>query len=74
MSDLVREPERYELWIQPQALRVRVLDAGEVLEAGEGCSAMIDDELARIGGADAHHEHNVQIDVYPENFSAAHLG
>jgi hypothetical protein len=74
VSDLVREPERDKLRVQPEALRLAVGDAREVLQADEGDAAAIDDELAGVRRADAHHEHDVDIDVGIEQRGALLFG
>ena len=70
VRDLVRQPERNQLWIETETFGLRVRCAGEVLEADEGDSASIDDELAGVRGADADHEHDVDVAVDGEQIAA----
>ncbi len=74
VRDLVRQPERDQLGIEAEALRLRVRLPGEVLEAHEGDAASIDDQLSRVGGADADHQDDVDVTIHCKELAALLLG
>ena len=63
MRDFVREPERNQFGIEPEALRVRVGDTREVLEAHERHATAVDDQFTGVCRAHADHEHHIVGDV-----------
>ena len=74
VRDLVREPERNQLGIEAEALGLRIRGAGEMLETHERDALSFDDELTRVRGADADHEHDVDVAVHGEQLAALLLG
>src|SRR6185369_9351470 len=66
MREFMGEPQWQELGVEAQTLSFRIRDGGEVLETGEGDATPVDDQLAGIGRSDAHHEHDVDVDVLVE--------
>jgi hypothetical protein len=74
VSVLVRDPERDQLWIQPQPLCRPVGDSREVLQTDKSDSLSIDNQLTRVRGAHANHQDDVDIDVCLEQLPARGLG
>jgi hypothetical protein len=74
VGDLVREPERDQLGLEAESLCVGVGDAGEVLQTDEGDGAAAHHQLAGVGGADADHQHHVDVDVRLDQPCAPLLG
>jgi hypothetical protein len=68
------EPERDQLRLEAESLRVRVGDPGEVLQADEGGCPPPDHQLAGIGSADTDHEYHVDVDVRFDQPCAPLLG
>jgi hypothetical protein len=63
VCDLVREPKREQVRLEAQPLGVRIGDAGKVLKTDEGGGTPSDHQLAGIRGADADHQHHIDINV-----------
>ena len=59
VSEFVGEPEWDQLGVEPQPLRFRVGDTSKMFEANERDATPAEDELTRIGRADADHQHHV---------------
>lgn len=57
------EPQRQQLGIEAEPLGIRIRDGREVFEANKGCSSSINDEFTSIGGADADHQDDINIDI-----------
>jgi len=69
----VTQPHGDELWIQSEALRVRVRHTGEMLEANKRNAARIDDQFTGVRGADTDHQHDVVIGVRLEQLPTLRL-
>jgi hypothetical protein len=50
------DPQRQEMWGQPQPVGIGIGPAGEVLRTHEGDSPAIHHQLPGVGRTDAHHE------------------
>jgi len=66
----MREPQRNQLRFESESLGLGVSNAGEVLEANKCDTSTIDDELTRVCGSDADHQHNIDVVVVLEQSAA----
>ena len=70
----MRQPERHELRIKAEPLCFLVCHTCEMLQANERDTPTFHHELTRIGGADADHQHHIDIDVSSQQSSTTLLG
>ena len=63
MCDLVGDPEREQLRTEAQAQGLVVGSSREVLEADKGNPPTVDNQLAGVSAAHAHHQVDVKLPV-----------
>src|SRR5450432_4032358 len=71
MCNFVCQPERYQGGVETEALCIGVCHPGEMLEAHEGDSTAIGNELAGVSGADADHKYHIDVGIELEQRAAA---
>jgi len=57
------QPERQQLRIEAESLRIGIRNRGEMLETRERDPLSIDHQLAGVCSADADHEHDLHVDI-----------
>ena len=63
MRNLVCKPHGNEFWVEAEAMRLGIDDAGKVFHANKGNPATVNDKFAGVSGANADHHDNINFAV-----------
>src|ERR1051325_6144172 len=69
----MRQPQGYELRVEPKPAGGRILNARKVLEGDESNAFALDDELACVRCADSDHENDIDVDIGSKNVTRLEL-